>query len=124
MVNDFNIPVDIKVLPIIRENDGLAMSSRNQYLTVAQRKKALGLYQGLKQTKEAIKKGKRDAGQLVKTLKSTLKKNGVSKMDYVKIVDAVTLKELKKVKGNAVIAVAAFVGKTRLIDNEVVYVKK
>ena len=124
MADDLNIPIDIKVLPIVRESDGLAMSSRNQYLNETQRKKSLSLYKGLREVRQAIKKGQRDVAQLVKILKSTFRKNGITKIDYVKIVDAVSLEELKKIKGKVVVMIAAFVGKTRLIDNEVINVKK
>ena len=121
MVKDLNIPVKIVGMPIIREKDGLAMSSRNAYLSVSERKLALGLQKGLKQVKIACQDGASNISVLKKVFLRAMQKNAKVKVDYIEIVHKDQLTALKKYQPhNSLVAVAVFVGKTRLIDNIVV----
>ena len=116
MVNDLNLPVNIVVCPTVREPDGLAMSSRNMYLSDKERKDAVILWQALNAAKKRIDDGIRDSG----TLKAEMRKiitPKTSKIDYISIVDVRTLEEINTIRGEALIAIAAYIGSTRLIDN-------
>jgi len=117
MVRDLNFPVEIVVCPIVRELDGLAMSSRNVYLDPEQRKAATVLYRSLDQAKEAYENGERDADQLRQVLKDVLASEPLAQMQYVSCADYDTLKELAVVEGKALLSMAVYFGKTRLIDN-------
>jgi len=117
MVKDLNLPVEIAALPTVREYDGLALSSRNSYLTPEERKKAAMLYQTLTLAQDEIKKGERDARKIVSRAQSLLFSEPSIRLDYLQLVDPQSLEEVKKVKGRVVIALAASIGKTRLIDN-------
>ena len=123
MVDDLNFPVKIKTLPIVREKDGLAMSSRNKYLTAGQRKQALCLRKALLEAAFSIKRGRRKSSEIINQIQKALKGRPQTKVDYVEIVEARSLKPLKKLKGRVLIALAVYVGKTRLIDNVVIDVK-
>lgn len=116
MVKDFNLPVQIKGMPTVREKDGLAKSSRNAYLTQDERLKAPCLYQALCRVKARIEKGEKNPGKLKKEALSFLQKSGLM-VQYLGIADKHTLKEQKVVKCPCVVLGAAFLGKTRLIDN-------
>lgn len=113
MVRDLNFAVKIVVMPIVREKSGLARSSRNVYLSEDERRRALSISSGLKALKAAGEKG-----SLAK-FRSSLEKAGL-KVDYIECVDAETLKPRKKVAKKSAVLVAAFAGKTRLIDNIVI----
>ncbi len=117
MVRDLNFPIEIVMMPIVREADGLAMSSRNTYLNPEERKQAVALYKGLSAAKEAFERGERDAEKLRKIIEEEIKKYPLVKVQYIEVVDPETLKPLKKIEDRAVALVAAFVGKARLIDN-------
>jgi len=120
MVKDLNIPVKIKGVPIVREKDGLAMSSRNKYLTPEERKEATLLYKSLLKARELIKKGERNPSRIKNEIKKILLSGKIinsEKIDYISIVDPVTLEELKKVDRECIIALAVRIGKARLIDN-------
>ncbi|MFC1549068.1 pantoate--beta-alanine ligase [Candidatus Omnitrophota bacterium] len=117
---DLNIPVDIKVLPIVREDDGLAMSTRNGYLSAGQREQARGLSHSLEHAKEIISAGEISVEAIKHEIKNILKKGKDVRVDYVEIVETDTLEPLEEVKGSALIAIAAFVGDTRLIDNVII----
>lgn len=117
MVKDLNLDVKVTVMPTVREKDGLAMSSRNNYLKNGERKEALSLYGSLRMAKDLYAKGERDAGKITARMKDLIAKNKQSKIDYVKIVDIETLREVRKVSKKALVAVAVKIGKTRLIDN-------
>lgn len=119
MVEDLNIPVKIVMCPIAREKDGLAMSSRNQYLSLEERKSATCLYEALQVAKAMVKSGIKDTVRIKNEMHGIIESNFLAKIDYVKIVDAETLASVKKIQNKAVIAVAVFIGNTRLIDNEV-----
>ncbi len=121
MVRDLNFPVRIKVMPIVRERDGLALSSRNKYLEGEQRSEATVLYKSLIKGKQMINQGIRDASIVRREMVRVIKKSSPSsRIDYVSIVDPDTLEEVKKIKGKVLIALAVYVGRARLIDNMLV----
>ncbi|MGA2915962.1 MAG: pantoate--beta-alanine ligase [Sedimentisphaerales bacterium] len=119
-VSDLNMPLKIVVCPTIREQDGLAMSSRNAHLKPKERKDAALLYAALEEAEFFIKAGKRESKMLISEMKKVLKISRQIKIDYVKIVDAKMLEEVGRVQGEVLIAVAVKIGSTRLIDNKVV----
>jgi len=119
MVRDLDFGIEIVGVPIVREADGLALSSRNAYLSAEQRRSALALSQGLAAAQAAFSAGERDAGMLVAAARGPLEADPTVRIDYVELRDADELTELKTVSGRAVLALAAFVGTTRLIDNRV-----
>lgn len=123
MARDLNMPLKIKVMPIVREPGGLAMSSRNVYLNPQERKDAVVLYQALKKAKALIKNGECSVKKIVSAIKKEiLDRNTVSKIDYVECVSSDDLSPLKIIKGKVLIALAAWFGRTRLIDNIIVKV--
>lgn len=119
MVEDLNMPVKIKVLPIVREKDGLAMSSRNIYLDNSQRKQALSLYKSLKLARDLYRRGEKDSKKIIKNMRSVMLKEKDTKIEYVSIVDLKELKDLDRISKKALVAVAVKIGKTRLIDNTI-----
>jgi pantoate--beta-alanine ligase len=123
MVRDLNMPIKIKVMPTVREADGLAMSSRNSYLNSKQRKDALILFRALNMAKESIKKGQRDSELIIKAMTKIIKQK-TDKIDYIQIVDSDKLNPAIKIKGRILIALAVWVGRTRLIDNIIVNPKQ
>lgn len=119
MVRDLNLPVEIVVCPIVREADGLAMSSRNAYLDAQERKSALALSQSLKRVEDLFQNGEVDATNLIQAGKQTIAQDSSVRLDYLEIVDPETLNAVPTISGPSLVAVAAFVGTTRLIDNTV-----
>jgi pantoate--beta-alanine ligase len=119
MVKDLAVPVEIVVLPIVREPDGLAMSSRNAYLTPGQRGEAVVLFQALEWARKAIDSGERAADTLAQGIRERIEATS-GRIDYVSVVDFETLRDVPVVRGTVLIAVAAFFGATRLIDNVIV----
>ena len=117
MVRDLNFPIEIVVCPIVREPDGLAMSSRNVYLDPEQRKAATVLYRSLSQAKETYKNGERNSDQLRQVMKDVLATERLAQMQYVSCADYDTLEELEIVERKALLSMAVYFGKTRLIDN-------
>lgn len=117
MVKDLNLPVNIIVCPIIREADGLAMSSRNKYLDNELRKQALVLNQALIEAQKLIKNGEKDSKNLIYAMEKILKTSKNAKIDYIEIIDPVTLDTLNSINNDCVIALAVYIGNTRLIDN-------
>jgi pantoate--beta-alanine ligase len=117
MVRDLNLPVEIVVCPIVREADGLAMSSRNAYLDPEQRKRALVLHRSLVRVQSLAAAGERDAAKLAAAGREEIARETTVRLDYFEIVDPDTLDSVEDVSGGALVAVAAFVGSTRLIDN-------
>jgi pantoate--beta-alanine ligase len=117
MVRDLNMPLKIKVLPIVREEDGLAMSSRNTYLSKEERQQAPIIYKALTKAKEMFKAGERDAKKIKKKVRDLISSMDKAKIDYVEIVDLKDLKPLKEIDRPALLAVAVWFGKARLIDN-------
>jgi pantoate--beta-alanine ligase len=117
MVRDLKFPVEIVACPIVREADGLAMSSRNAYLNPAQRRQALVLHRALTRVKELWEAGERDAEKLVAAGGEEVAGEKSVRLDYFEIVDSDSLDPVSNVANGALVAVAAFVGPTRLIDN-------
>ncbi len=120
MVRDLDFAVEIVVCPIVREADGLAMSSRNAYLNSEERKQALVLYRALARVRQSIEAGETDSSKLRATAREEFRKESLVRVDYMEIVDASTLDALPEASPGALVAVAAYVGATRLIDNFVV----
>jgi pantoate--beta-alanine ligase len=117
MVRDLDFPVQIIACPIVREPDGLAMSSRNAYLDAEQRRSALVLQRSLMQVQSLFERGERKATTLIEAGKQVFAGHGSVRLDYLEIVDPETLDPVDELNAPALVAVAAFVGETRLIDN-------
>ncbi len=117
MARDLNFPVEIVVCPTVREADGLAMSSRNSYLSAEERQAATILFRALTAAKSAYARGERNAESLRKIMAETLASEPLAKMQYVSCADYDTLEELETVTGKTLLSMAVFMGKTRLIDN-------
>jgi pantoate--beta-alanine ligase len=117
MTRDLNFPLEIVVCPIVREPDGLAMSSRNAYLNPEQRQAATVLFRALNTARDAYESGERDAEKLRTHMRETLAAEPLAETQYVSCADYDTLQELETVSGKALLSMAVFVGKTRLIDN-------
>ena len=117
MVRDLNFAVEIAACPIVREPDGLAMSSRNAYLSSKDRKAALSLYRSLMEVQKLFQQGERNADVLMIAGKKPFMEGESARLDYLKIVDPDRLDSLTDIKETALAAVAGFVGTTRLIDN-------
>ena len=117
MVRDMNFDIDIVGCPIVREPDGLAMSSRNTYLSEAERKAALVLHQALTLGEEMMRAGERDAGKIRQAMVDKLEREPLAKIDYVEIVDSDTLEKTEQIASSVLAAMAVYIGKTRLIDN-------
>ena len=117
MTADLNLPVEIVGMPIIRENDGLAMSSRNVYLSASERQQSLSLIDSLTAAASVVKAGERAASAVVTKTVDRLKSEPDLKVDYVKICNAETLEEVDEIDQKSVMLLAVKIGKTRLIDN-------
>jgi len=121
MVDDLNIDLEIVVCPIVREQDGLALSSRNAYLSPEQRKQALALYRSLARVQTLADRGERSSLALIGAGKQVIADEPAVKLDYFEVVDPDTLDPVPDITHGALVAVAAWVGTTRLIDNIVVH---
>ncbi|HST10621.1 MAG TPA: pantoate--beta-alanine ligase [Terriglobales bacterium] len=119
MVRDLNFPVEIVIGPIVRESDGLAMSSRTAYLDPQQRKQALILSRSLSRVQELFKQGERSGAKLIAAGKGLVAEEPAVRLDYFSIVDPDALEPIESISCGALVAVAAYVGTTRLIDNVV-----
>ena len=117
MVEDLNFDIKIVGCPIIREEDGLAKSSRNTYLNEEERKQAVILNQALQKGKEQIENGERRSSQIKQMIIQIIETMPLAKIDYVEIVYFQTLESIEEIKGEILVAVAVYIGKTRLIDN-------
>lgn len=117
MVEDLNFDIKIVGCPIIREEDGLAKSSRNTYLNEEERKQAVILNQALQKGKEQIENGERRSSQIKQMIIQIIETMPLAKIDYVEVVDFQTLESIEEIKGEILVAVAVYIGKTRLIDN-------
>jgi pantoate--beta-alanine ligase len=120
MVRDLNFDIEIRGVQTIREKDGLAMSSRNAYLTPGQRKTALCLYSSLVRSRERIQEGEKDASTLIREMTAYINSRFKTGIDYISICDPDTLDDVDKIEGPILIALAVKVGKTRLIDNIII----
>lgn len=117
MITDLNIPVKLKVVPIVRDSDGLALSSRNAYLKANEKRDALVLSRALNLSKVLIKNGARDTKRIISRMRSLIRRNESAKIDYLEIVDPDNLRPLDKIINKALVLLAVYIGKTRLIDN-------
>ena len=120
MVNDLSFGIEIVGCPIIREEDGLAKSSRNTYLSGDERKAALVLSRSLKEGRKLVEDGEKDAAKVKKTITDIIEKEPLAKIDYVEVVDWNTLEPVEKIDGPVLTAIAVYIGKTRLIDNFII----
>ena len=119
MVNDLNMDIEVIGMDTTRESDDLAMSSRNVYLSAEERKAALSLNRSLALAEELYSKGERSSGKILERVREMIADNPLTKIDYAKICDAATIQDVDKIEGECVLALAVWVGKTRLIDNTV-----
>lgn len=117
MVRDLSIDIEIIGCPIVREEDGLAKSSRNTYLSEEERKAATILSKSLKYAEKAIEDGEKDSNNIVKMIKDMINTEKLAKIDYVETVDSLTMEHVDKIEGSVLVAMAVYIGKTRLIDN-------
>jgi len=117
MVKDLHMSVKVLGMPTVREADGLAMSSRNIYLLPDERKAALSLHRSLQRAKELLQKGERKTEPILREMNGILRSESLVRIDYVQICDAHTLQDVDRIEGDVVVALAAYLGKTRLIDN-------
>lgn len=120
MVQDLNMDVEVVGCPIIREEDGLAKSSRNTYLSSEERQAALILSKTINLANELIAQGQTDANVIVSKMKANIETEPMAKIDYVKAVDGLTMQQVDVIKKPTLIAMAVYIGKTRLIDNTIV----
>ena len=117
MVEDLNMDLEIVGCPIIREEDGLAKSSRNTYLSAEERQAALILSKSIKLGQKMVEEGEKSADALVNAMCQLINTEPLAKIDYVKAVDGLTMQQIKEVKSPMLVAIAVYIGKTRLIDN-------
>ncbi len=117
MARDFNLDIALHCLPIIREKDGLAMSSRNVYLNPEERKQALQLHLAIDAAKKIYADGERDATPIIAAIAADLSLATLAQVDYIAIVDRENLQPVEKIEGEVLVALAVFFGQTRLIDN-------
>lgn len=120
MVRDLNMPLEIVGCPIIREADGLAKSSRNTYLNEEERKAALILSKTIFLGQKLVEEGERDSEKLIAAMKANIETEPLARIDYVDVVDAVSVERIPELKGEVLVAMAVYIGKTRLIDNFIV----
>lgn len=124
MVQDLNFPVEIVSCPIVRESDGLAMSSRNSYLSPEERKAATILYKSLQLAEEMVENGETNLELIKKEVSKMISSQPLAKIDYVETVHPHTLEAVSSLKGEAVLLLAVYIGQTRLIDNVILKEKK
>ena len=124
MVRDLNFQVEILTGPIVREPDGLAMSSRNKYLSPAERQNALVLYNSLKLAEKLVMEGNDNSEFIHAKMKNLIQQIPEAHIDYIAIVDSKTLTPVRKIENNTLIALAIKIGSTRLIDNTLIRIKK
>ncbi|MCH5251507.1 MAG: pantoate--beta-alanine ligase [Lachnospiraceae bacterium] len=122
MVRDLNFNLEIVGCPIIREEDGLAKSSRNTYLSPEERKAAVILHQGLTKGEEGIRNGERSAEEVKAVIRETIESEPLARIDYVEVVNFDNMESLENIQGTVLTAVAVYIGTTRLIDNFIITV--
>jgi pantoate--beta-alanine ligase len=120
MVEDLNMPLRIKVMPTMRQIDGLAMSSRNAYLDQKEKDDAIVLSKSLNLARKLISEGKRNVSDIIRRMRELINQKKSAKIQYISIVDPQDLKPIEIIKGRVLIALAVYIGKTRLIDNVIV----
>lgn len=119
MAEDLDFGVEVRICPIVREADGLAMSSRNRYLSVAERTQATVLVRALVEANRAYISGERSVGRVIDSMRQVLCTVPEARVDYVEVMDAETLERLERIEGRAVALLALYLGETRLIDNHI-----
>jgi pantoate--beta-alanine ligase len=119
MADDFDLGIRIEVGPVVREEDGVAMSSRNAYLSPEERERARGLFRALTAADDAFRRGEAGRGPLIGIVQEVIRDHPGLELQYVDVVDGDTLRPMERAKEGAVLAVAGFAGRTRLIDNVV-----
>lgn len=117
MVRDLNFPLEIVGVPTVRESDGLALSSRNQYLNAEERRQAPVIRRALLQATTDAKEGERSAAKIVRKVRQLIEEAPLARIDYVELVDGLTMQPVSEILPGSLLAVAVFFGKTRLIDN-------
>lgn len=117
MVKDLNIDVEVIGCPIIREEDGVAKSSRNTYLSKSEREASVVLNKALWIAKERLNAGEKSSKNIMKAITEVIKNEPLAKIDYIEIVDSLSMEAVEEIKSTVLIAIAVFIGKTRLIDN-------
>jgi len=117
MVQDLHVPIRVQGCPTVREPDGLALSSRNRYLSAEQRRSATSLWQALQAAKRLVQQGEYDVSKLESAMSTVLTQQGAESIDYARVVDANTLTDIATAQSSAVALIAARIGQTRLIDN-------
>jgi pantoate--beta-alanine ligase len=117
MVRDLNVPIQLRLCPIVREADGLALSSRNRYLNAEERQQAVVLWQALEEARRQVEAGERDAGRLREVLAARVAAAPQARLEYAAVVDYQTLMPLDRLRGRVLLALAVHFGGTRLIDN-------
>ena len=117
IVRDLNFNIEIVGCPIIREKDGLAKSSRNTYLSIEERTAATILNKSLTKAKELLYSVERNSKEILALIKETIESEKLAKIDYIEIVDSLSLKPVDKIEKSVLVALAVYIGKTRLIDN-------
>lgn len=120
MAADLNMDIEIVGCPIIREDDGLAKSSRNTYLNADERKAALVLSKAVKKAEELICGGNKNAAEVIAAMTSIVEAEPLAKIDYIKIVSLETMQQISDIGNSALVAMAVYIGKTRLIDNFII----
>ena len=124
MARDLNSDVAVEVLPTVREEDGLALSSRNIYLNQEQRKAALVLSRSLREAEAMVEKGEMNVAAILSRMKEIISKEPQARIDYIEIVDMEELKPLARIEKQALAALAVFLGRARLIDNKILRIKE
>ena len=119
MVEDLNYNIEVVGHPIVREKDGLAMSSRNAYLGEQERQAALCLYRSLKKAESLVRRGQRESGRILSSVRNEIGKEPLARLEYTSLCDPWSLEELENIDGEALLALAVWIGKARLIDNMV-----
>lgn len=124
MTADLNFPLEIKVMPTVREKDGLAMSSRNAHLSSKERSDAVVLFQALKSAEHMASRGIRETARIRQTLAGFINRTASARIDYIEIVDKKNLTPLRQIDKEALLLLAVFIGKTRLIDNTLLKIRR
>ena len=119
MVRDLNLDVEIVTAPTVREADGLALSSRNAHLSPEERRDARVLFRSLESARERLRTGERETSKIIEAMKAEIEAKPAARIDYAAIVDAKTLEPVTHVEGQVLVALAVWIGNTRLIDNVV-----
>ena len=119
LAEDLNLDVEVVGHPTVRERDGLAMSSRNAYLSQKERQSSLSLYRSLKKAESLVRQGEKESVRIIDAVRAEIGEEPLVRVEYVQLCDPGSLEELKRIDGKALLAVAVWIGKARLIDNTV-----